>query len=305
MRSILLLRRSSELLILALCVLSNVPYSAKAGADSPTLGPASDQVGTRYGPFGWLDKRSQYGQGSFPEPFIVDDSDLEINEARLDWLHTKIGAQHSDIVTGEIEKGFGPVTLEIEVPYERDLAGGVRTEGFNNIDLGIRTPVFQYVSADDFIDSTFGIAFEAGVPTHSTLSKNAELVPKIFNDLRLGDHFTMQSIFGYSMLLGPGDDGGLQTFEYGFVFGYSIPHKELPLPDILQLIPMFELSGETGLDKGSRGDTTLEGNVGLRANLKPIGNIQPRVGVGYVFPIDKGARQDLHWGVITSLVFEY
>ena len=107
------------------------------------------------------------------------------------------------------------------------------------------------------------------------------------------------------MLLGPGDDGGLQTFEYGFVFGYSIPHKELPLPGILQLIPVFELSGETGLDKGSRGDTTLEGNVALRANLKPIGTIQPRIGVGYLFPIDKGARQDLHWGIVTSLVFEY
>jgi hypothetical protein len=305
MPSILLLRRSSVLLILALCVLSSVPYIAKAGADAPALGSGSEEVGTRYGPFGWLDKRSQYGQGAFPEPFIIDDTDLETNEARLDWQHTKIGAQHSEIVTGEIEKGFGPVTLEIEVPYEWDLADGIRTQGFDNIDLGIRTPVFQYVSANDFIDSTFGIAFEAGIPTNSTLSKNAELVPKIFNDLRLGDHFTIQSIFGYSMLLGPGDDGGLQTFEYGFVFGYSIPHKELPLPDILQLIPMFELSGETGLDKGSRGDTTLEGNLAVRANLKPIGNIQPRIGVGYLFPINKGARQDLHWGIITSLVFEY
>jgi hypothetical protein len=305
MRPLLPLRRSSELLILVLCVLSNVPRIAKAGADSLAVGSVPQQSGTRYGLFGWLDKRSQYGQGAFPEPFIVDDSDLEENEARLDFLHTKIGSQHSDIVTGEIEKGFGTVTLEIEVPYESDFADGVRTEGFNNIDLGIRAPVFQYVSANDFIDSTFGVAFEAGIPTQSTLSKNTELVPKIFNDLRLGDHFTLQSIFGYSMLLGPGDDGGLQTFEYGFVFGYSIPHKELPLPGILQLIPVFELSGETGLDKGSRGDTTLEGNVALRANLKPIGTIQPRIGVGYLFPIDKGARQDLHWGIVTSLVFEY
>ncbi|HET9375635.1 MAG TPA: hypothetical protein VFO40_11710, partial [Chthoniobacterales bacterium] len=99
MRPFLLLRRSSDLLVLALCLLSSLPYIARASADAPPLGSASEEVGTRYGPFGWLDKRSQYGQGSFPEPFIVDDSDLEINEARLDWLHTKIGAQHSDIVT--------------------------------------------------------------------------------------------------------------------------------------------------------------------------------------------------------------
>jgi hypothetical protein len=294
-----------RLFLLVLCLLPTAPRLARAGTTSLAVEPTSQEIGAHYGLFGWLDKRSQYGQGAFPEPFIIDDSDLEVNEARLDFLHAKIGTQHSDIVTAEIEKGFGPVTFEIEIPYESDFADGERTQGFDNIDLGIRTPIFQYVSASGFIDSTFGIAFEAGIPTNSTLSKNAELVPKIFNDLRLGDHFTLQSIFGYSMLVGPGDDGGLQTFEYGFVVGYSIPHKELPLPGILQLIPVFELSGETGLDKASRGDTTLEGNVAMRANLKPIGNIQPRLGLGYVFPIDKGARQDLHWGIITSLVFEY
>ena len=44
---------------------------------------------TRYGLFNGLDHRSWYSQGDFPEPFLVDDTGLEINEARLDWLHTK------------------------------------------------------------------------------------------------------------------------------------------------------------------------------------------------------------------------
>ena len=70
------------------------------------------------------------------------------------------------------------------------------------------------------------MAFEGGVPTNSTLSKNGELVPKVFNDLRLGEHFTLQSILGYSTLVGPGEDGGLQTFEYGFVFGEPKPEQE-------------------------------------------------------------------------------
>jgi hypothetical protein len=276
--------------------------TANAGSDFQT-GTIS-KPDTRYGLFGLLDKRSVYGQGAFPEPFIVDDTDLEINEFRFDWLHTKRQSDHSDVFRWEIEKGFGPVTVEIEVPYESDLEDGVRTRGFDNVDLGIRTPVFQYVSSNGAVDSTFGIAFEAGIPTNSELSKNTELVPKVFNDTRLGEHLTLQSIVGYSALFGPGEEGGQRTLEYGLVLGYSISHEQLPLPDVLQLIPVFELSGETGLAGASR-QTSLTGNAAIRVNLKSIGPIQPRLGVGYVFPMNNVARQDLHWGIITSLVFEY
>lgn len=288
---------------MALCFLFQQPKTALAApADSEAT---QENPSTRYGVFDLLDSRSQYGQGAFPEPFIVDDSDLEVNEARLDLLHTKIGSQHSDLLTAEIEKGFGVLTLEVEVPYEWDLTNGQRQEGFNNIDLGARIPVYQYVSTSGFIDSTFGVAFEAGVPTNSTLSKNGELVPKVFNDLRLGEHFTVQSILGYSTLVGPGDDGGLETFEYGFVFGYAIQHEQLPIPGVLQVVPVFELLGETELNHGQRGNTSLEGNAAVRVNLKTVGRVQPRLGIGYVFPIDSNARQDLHWGIVTSLVFEY
>jgi hypothetical protein len=289
--------------VLALCLLWPGPKSALAGQavnESTTEVPS-----TRYGLFDLLDSRSLYGQGVFPEPFLVDDSDFEANEARLDLFHTKIGSQHSDLVTAEIEKGFGVLTLEVEVPYHWDHVDGQRQQGFDNIDLGARTPVYQYVSDNGFVDSTFGVAFEGGIPTNSTLSKNGELVPKVFNDLRLGDHFTLQSILGYSILVGPGEDGGLQTFEYGFVFGYQIPHEQLPIPGVLQVIPVFELIGETALNHDQKGDMSLEGDAAVRFNLKTIGRVQPRLGIGYVFPIDNNARQDLHWGIVTSLVFEY
>jgi hypothetical protein len=96
---------------------------------------------------------------------------------------------------------------------------------------------------------------------HEAGARCAELVPEIFDDLRLGDHFTLQSVFGYFTLFGGGVDGGLQTFEYGFVFGYTIQHEDLPLPGVLQFIPVLELSGETELNKVDRGHNSLLGDT--------------------------------------------
>ncbi|HEV2391718.1 MAG TPA: hypothetical protein VG146_05065 [Verrucomicrobiae bacterium] len=174
----------------------------------------------------------------------------------------------------------------------------------DNLDLGARCPFYQFVSESGLVDSTFGAGIEVGIPTGSALSKNAELVPKIFTDLKIGN-FTTQSIFGYSTLFGPGEEGGLQTFEYGFVFGYTIARNRLPLPDVLETIPFLELIGETELNKGNPGHNSLLGNAGLRINLKAVGRVQPRPGIGFVFPMDSGAREQTGWGVITSLVFQF
>jgi hypothetical protein len=285
-------------------MLTSLHVFAGDSLPSSSAYPAS-AADTRYGPFNLFDHRSIYGQGAFPEPFLVDDSDLETGEFRLDWLHTKSGDQHTDLFTGEIEKGFGLLTLELEVPVERDFDAGSKVSGFANVNLGARAPFYQYVSPDGALDTTFGTAIEVGIPTHSTVSKNGEIVPKLFNDLKIGDHFTLQSIAGYSVLTGPGDDGGLHTFEYGFVFGYTIPHKELPLPGIQQVIPVFELQGSKTLNHGEASSNELLGNAAVRFNLNAIGAIQPRLGFGYVFPLDNAARQDVHWGLYTSLVFEF
>jgi hypothetical protein len=270
---------------------------------------------TRYGLFNWLDHNSLYGDGVYPEPFLADDSDEEVNEFRVDWFHTERHGSTSDIVTGEIEHGFGVVTAEIEVPWERDTSRDIdpvtgistrsREEGMGNVDLGLRSPVYQYVSSDGNFDATVGVAFELGIPTNSPVSKNTELVPKIFNDTIIANHFTIQTILGYSWLLGSGDDGGVDTFEYGIDFGYTIDHHTLPVPFVDSIIPMFELSGGTQTNKGEGGRDSLLGLIGTRLNLKAIGRFQPRLGLGYVFPIDQGAREDVHWGIVTSLVFEF
>jgi hypothetical protein len=265
---------------------------------------ATNSLDTHYGLFNLLDHRSSYGQGVYPEPFLVDDSDLETGEFRLDWLHTAKGSDHTDIIHPEIEYGFGLMTVELEVPYERDVQDGMVTKGFDNVDVGARYPFYQYYSQNGWLDTTFGAGVELGIPTTSEVSHNTELVPKIFNDSRIGN-FSVQSIFGYSMLFGPGDEGGVDTFEYGFVFGYDILHKTLPLPGVDKIIPVAELSGETQLNKSAAGHDNLTADVGLRANLKAIGRIQPRPGIVFVFPVDNGAHEETHWGIITSLVFEF
>ena len=119
----------------------------------------------------------------------------------------------------------------------------------------------------------------------------------------VGDQFTLRSIVGYSTLLGDSGEGGLQTFEYGFVFGWSIPHNELPLPNVQEFIPAFELKGETELNKDNPSHNSLLGDVVFRFNLNAIGQVQPRPGIGFVFPLDSGARQDTHWGVFVSFVY--
>lgn len=265
----------------------------------------SAAVDTHYGLFNWLDHRSSYGQGVFPEPFLVDDSDLEVNEARLDWAHAKGRGTTSDEFTAEIEKGFGLLTVEAELHFERDVDAGHVSDGIGNIDLGARYPFYQFESENGFIDSTLGAGIEVGIPVHSTVSKNTEFVPKVFNDLRLGNHFTVQTIAGYSMLFGPGEEGGAQAFEYGLDFGYSIPHSQLSIPRVQQLIPMFEVSGETGLNHGESGRNSVIGLTGFRVNLDTIGRVQPRLGLGFFFPLNGNAHNDVHWGIATSLVFEY
>jgi hypothetical protein len=289
---------------------SAIFIQANAAADEPAALPvaaaeATVAPSTRYGLLNGLDRRSSYGQGFFPEPMLVDESDVD-NEVRLDWLHTEANAQQNDEAKAELEKSFGLLTVELEVPYERAAASGESTQkGVGNIDLGARYPCYQFVSANEWFDTTLGAAVEVGIPVNSDVSRNTEFVPKIFNDLRLGKHFTLQSLFGYATLFGGGEEGGLQTFESGFVFGYTIQHEALPLPGVEQFIPLFELVGDTPMNQADSGRTSLVGDAGFRINLKTIGSLQPRLGLGYVFPVVNHARADLHWGIITSLVFEY
>ena len=226
---------------------ASVLFSHSARADGPTSAAASDTGSTKYGLFGWLDNRSTYGSGWYPEPFRVDEGDID-NEIRFDYEHDQGHGTVDHQVHGEVEKSFGVVTVEVEGYYNIDTEAGsngthMQTQGFGNIDLGVRAPFWQYVSPQGTFDTTFGVGFELGVPTNSPESKNTEIVPKLFNETRIGDHFSVETIGGISYLLGSKPDGGTRTFEYGVVLGWAIDHDELPLPDVQRLIPEVEYVG--------------------------------------------------------------
>ncbi len=197
--------------------------------------PAS--TNPHYGFLNWIDPRSAYNQEFFPQPLLVDDTGLEDGEVEVNYLHTKANDQHSDTITAEVQKSFGLLTFEWSVPYERAADSDDSAEGIGNINLEARYPLYQFVSANGFFDTTLGVAMEVGIPANTVVSKNADLDPEIFNDLRLGKHFSIQIVLGYDTLFGGGDEGGLQSFEYGFAFGYTLPHREFQLPGVQQFTP--------------------------------------------------------------------
>ncbi len=246
-----------------------------------------------------------YNQEFFPEPLLVDDTGLEDGEVEFGYLHTKVNDQHSDTFTAGVQKSFGLLTVELNIPYEREADSDDSSQGVGNINLEARYPLYQFVSTKGFFDTTLGVAMEAGIPVNTVASKNGELDPEIFNDLKLGKHSSIQTVLGYDTLLGGGHEGGLQSFEYGFVFGYTMQQGELQLPGVRQFTPLFELTGETGLNKGEAGQNSLLGSAGFRLDLKSLGEMHPSIGLGYVFPVDSGARKEVHWGIVASLVLEF
>lgn len=280
--------------------------------DEPSSSPAPSD---RYGPFDLLDRRSIYGQYWFPEPLRADESDVD-NELRFDWFHGENSGRQDDELKLEIEKSFGLVTFEIAPTWQSDrtdqfdpatrMTAKTRSEGFGNVELGVRFPFYQYVSAGQFLDTTFVFGMEATVPTHSEISMDWELVPKLFNLTRLGQHIAIETGLGNSILVGP-VGRGISTLEYDAMLGYEVTRKELPIPPVLSTWAILEFDGEYTFNQQDAGHNRLFGTAGFRFNFDSISWLpaQPRIGIGYQFPIDQGARSEFRWGIVTSLVFEY
>src|SRR4051812_23513135 len=171
--------------------------------DSPTSEPES----YRYGPFNLLDRRSTYGKFWFPEPLSADEMDVD-RELRLDYFHGENQDTQESELVAEVEWNFGLVTLELAVPYSREsestfepIEGRTlheKSDGIGNIELAIRAPIFQYVDPQQRFDYTLAAGFELALPSGSKISKDTELVPALFNLLRIGEHFSIQSGIGYS-----------------------------------------------------------------------------------------------------------
>ena len=267
---------------------------------------ADDPSGTRYGLFNLLDNRSKYNTGWFPEPLHTDEMDGD-QELRLNYFHQEKTDHRETEASAEIEKSFGQLSIEVEFPYasETETEDGETNsaDGIGNIELSARHPFFQYVSPGGFFDYTAGGRVELAIATGSDVSKNTELVAGLYQTIGLGDHFSIQMGAGYSTLFGPGEDQQERNLESTAVFGYNIDVKNFL--DLVRVTPVFELDGETALNKGLSGSTELNGDIGAVLAFDSIKWGQPKMIVGYVFPLSNEAKADFDWGVTVSLILEY
>ena len=301
---------SRRVLCVLICVIA-LPSILRADDDDK---PAASQqsatsTDTHVGLFGWLNARSAYFHDVFPEPFLVEDTVVN-NELRLDWRHIEGRSGVDNQLFAEVQRSIGIVTFEVQGSYlmnhaEAESDDPQRQDGVGQIELGGRMPIHQFFQDSAGIDNTIGFNLEVGAPTNTRVSKNTEITPGIFDDLRVGGHFTVQTLFSVSSLLGSKPAEGRESLEYGIAFGYSIEDEEFAVPHVERLTPIFELVGETALSGSKPGHDALTATAGLRIELKSIGEVQPQLGVTYLFPIDQGGREEMRWGIITSLEFEF
>ena len=264
---------------------------------------------------GLLDHRSIYGHEWFPEPLRSEEGDVG-DELRLDYFHAAKSGRQFDSGRVEVEQSFGLLTVELASGYQSDRnstfdpdSGRVERdhqEGFTNIEIGVRHPVYQYVSPDRLFDTTFVLGLEVSPPVLSKVSRDVEIAASVFSLTRLGQHLSVQMELSDSVDVGP-EDRGLATLEYDVVIGYELDRDTLPLPCVSSLVPMLELAGEDSLNHDTAGENELFATAGVRASLAcfPWLKEPPRLGIGYTFPLNSAARSEFHWGIATSIVFDF
>jgi hypothetical protein len=208
-------------------------------------------------------------------------------------------------MSAELQKSIGLVTLEVEVPYQRLSDSDGTAKGIGDIELHGRCPIYQYVSGNGLFDETLGLIGGVGIPVYSQVSRNAELESGVFDDVKLGRHFTIQTILEYDRLFGGGADGGAEAFDYGLVFAWGISHDEFPVPGIEKFTPLFELEGDLGLNQDEAGQNGLLGGMGFRVDFQSVGGLEPSVGLSYVFPVSSAGRDEVHWGIASNLTIGF
>jgi hypothetical protein len=278
-------------------------------AASPIFQRTSERGSGRYF-FNLLDHRSRYGTGFFPEHFRQTSLDAE-HELRADYFHGEHSGRRESEIESEVEWAINNLTLTIEGEWESehefdaDAGSFVRNEGWQTVKFKAHHPVYQFVSSNDFLDYTLVGKVSVGLPLAGNMhTDDYEIQPLLGQMLRLGEHFSAQTWTGVNFVTGS-KDGGNHELRYGALLGWNISHKEMPIPGTVSATPLLELDGQRFLAGPERGDDRLFGVAGVRVNFVPVGPVQPRVGVGYLFPIDEGARQELSWGVQTSLILEF
>jgi len=269
---------------------------------------------------GLLDHRSRWGTDSVPEALRGVETDID-QELRFDYEHSeRHGAQETEL-EAEIEWNYGLMNFELEVPWQNETmftpsdgdgpAGRHSNRGLETINFSIRHPLAQYVSPGEAFDYTVGFRLELGIPTRTMGNVAYHFTGSLIHTLFIGDHLSFQARTGVEYLSRTEkesedeDVSPRSAFRFDLVIGYDFPHEMLPIPLVANTIPLFEMNYRRSLSYVGSDQNELFGTAGIRVNLEPIGIVQPKIGLGYVFPMDDSAREEARWGIITSMVFEF
>ena len=283
-----------------------------AGARNPATPTPARQEG-RY-LFGLLDYRSSYGNEFFPDPFLGPEFDRE-TQLEADYLHGAKGGQREDEGDAGVQWNvIGRLTLAGELGYDSEhqpkapggITGGnddkaANGRGFEDVDLAAYHPIFQAVSRDKNLDYSAVVRLDVGIPTHTAVSgTDVQLTPYLGQLLRIGEHVSVEAWAGSQFTIGP---HRADQFIYGSTFGYQITHNQLSLPLAQTVTPLLELDGRTPFSNSD--PTALFGIAGLNWQFTRKGEFQPRLGIGYEFPLDQGARDQLRWGIVTQVTLDF
>ena len=280
-----------------------LPADDDGDDDNPSRTPGASAPPARY-LFGLLDHRSAYGKDFFQDPFLGPEFDRE-TQIELDYAHGEGRAQQTDEGGAQFQWNvLGQFTLAGEAGYdaERARTGGEREgSGFENVGLAVYHPVFQAVNEDGAFDYTAVLRLDVGIPTHTPASgTDVLLTPYLGQLLRVGEHVGMEAWTGAQFTL-----ASRQTtpFIYGASLGYRITRSQAALPLTRTVTPLFEIDGQTPFS--NHGPDALFGVAGFNWEFAAVREWRPRISVGYQFPLDHAAREQLRWGIVTQIFFDF
>ncbi len=262
--------------------------------------------------FGLLDHRSKLAKGFFPGTFLAANVAAQ-REIAMTWYHFERGNEQLDLFYNEFKWGLDQWTVEIQAPYQHEhvsYPGAVPGEptsrnfdGMANLAVVLRSPIYQYVSKNGNFDYSLIPGLEIDPPSGSEVSTGTTISPRIMQAIAWGDHFSVMTSVGLSFLTGS-HQGGQKNLTWDTVLGYNIYHKDLPLPGVADITPVFEIVGSdpvSGVDVGRQSISTL---FGVEINPKPKwGYLTPYIGVGAGPAITSAARRGGDWVLSAYVAF--
>ena len=317
----------ASLCLAVVCAVASPTAQASAGGDAKpadgldinSLQPASLFLGkappagdsSRYF-FDLLDHRSRLAKGFFPGTFLAANVAAQ-REIAMTWYHFERGNEQLDLFYNEFKWGLDQWTVEFQAPYQHehvsypDAAPGESTsrniDGLANFAVVMRSPIYQYASRNGNVDYSLVSGLAIDPPSGSAVSTGTTISPRLMQAIALSDHFSVMTSVGLAFLTGSHQDGQ-KNITWDTVLGYNIYHKDLPLPGIADITPVFEIVGSdpvSGVDVDRQSITAF---FGVEINPEPKwGYLTPYIGVGAGPAITSAARRGGDWVLSAYVAF--